>query len=383
MQLRHFVVALMLACAACAAESDEPRVAATLDVGDLLGGADTLHARAVEPPRLEFPRDHGPHPQFRTEWWYFTGSLTAENGRELGYQLTFFRSALSDSASFAASHGTDERSIWRARHAWMAHFAVSDIANRRFHPAERFARDAAGLAGAAAEPFRVWLGDWFAAASDAAETGAFSARLVAADADVAIDLMVTAGKPMVLQGDAGLSRKGPEPGNASIYYSFTRMPTSGSVRIDGVNFRVRGDSWLDREWSTSALSSDLAGWDWMSLQFEDGTELMLYQLRRPDGSAGPFSAGTFVQRDGSTTRLTAQDFAMTPLRRWEGSGATSYPVAWRVAVPSLDLQVEVTAAFDAQLMDLAVQYWEGSVRINGTRGGRVVGGRGYLEMTGY
>jgi len=382
-------MAVLPACGRRAA--DEPPVTASLAVGDLLGGADTLHARAVAAPDLQFPRDHGPHPEFRTEWWYFTGNLVGDDGREFGYQLTFFRSALADSASWLARMGegdADARSAWRSRHAWMAHFAVSDIASATFHHGEQFARDAAGLAGAQAAPFRVWLNDWQAvddaARPGAAAAGGFRSRLAAATGDVAIDLWVEQGKPMVLQGDRGLSQKGPEPGNASIYYSFTRMPTEGMVRIGDAEYRVTGDSWLDREWSTSALSPDLAGWDWMSLQFNDSTELMLYRLRREDGTAGEFSAGTFVNRDGSIVRLGVGDFRMTPTSTWRSPlDDTEYPVDWRVEVPSLQLTLDVNAAFGAQEMNVAVRYWEGSVRINGHRGNAPVSGRGYLEMTGY
>jgi predicted secreted hydrolase len=410
------LIVLALLVAGCGrGAGGEERGAAALAVGELLGGADTLHARAVAVPRLEFPRDHGPHPEFRTEWWYFTGNVTADDGREFGYQLTFFRSALTDSASFAAATagfadgnggagvaaadvGAGDAaagvSRWRARHAWMAHFAVSDITGRSFHHGERFARDAVGLAGAQAEPFRVWLGPWQAAApagsglegagTGVGADGAFSARLVAAEGDVAIDLVLTQGKRMVLQGEAGLSRKGPEPGNASYYYSYTRMPTAGTVRVGDRSYRVTGTSWLDREWSTSALSPELEGWDWMALQFDDGTELMLYRLRRADGSAGEFSAGTFVDVDGGTTRLRVDDFLMTPTATWRSPlDGTAYPTSWRVTVPALALALEVNAAFEAQEMDLAVRYWEGAVRITGSRGGRAVAGRGYLEMTGY
>lgn len=372
-------------------DGDDLPVTASLEVGELLGGADTLHARAVAIPDLQFPQDHGPHPEFRTEWWYFTGNLTGDDGREFGYQLTFFRSALTDSASWLArldDAADAARSPWRSRHAWMAHFAVSDIASETFHHGEQFARDAAGLAGAQASPFRVWLNDWHAvddaAVAGGGTTGGFRTRLVAATGNVAIDLWVEGGKPMVLQGDRGLSQKGPEPGNASIYYAFTRMPTRGTVRIGEAEFRVTGNSWLDREWSTSALSPDLEGWDWLSLQFNDSTELMLYHLRREDGTAGEFSAGTFIQRDGSIVRLTVDDFRMTPTRHWRSpdTGST-WPVGWRVEVPSLGITLDVNAAFAAQEMDVAVRYWEGSVRINGSRGGAPVTGRGYLEMTGY
>jgi predicted secreted hydrolase len=373
-------VGAVLAGGACSGDRAGERVTATLEVGALLGGSDTLHARAVEPRAFVFPQDHGPHPAFRTEWWYFTGNVTAQDGRELGYQLTFFRSALTDSLSYAGL-AAGEVSAWRSRHAWMAHFAVSDVSGSRFFTAQRFGRDAIGLAGAVAAPFSVRLDTWRAGSAGAAT---FPLRLTAADGDVAIDLLLEEGKPPVLQGDRGLSRKGPEPGNASYYYSYTRMPTAGTFRVAGTTYTVTGSSWLDREWSTSALSPDLEGWDWMALQLDDGTELMLYRLRRPDGSAGPFSAGSHVDREGRGTVLDAAAFTMTPLRTWRSPlDGAAYPTSWRVEIPGLDTRLDVTAAFEAQELNLAVRYWEGSVRIAGLHGGRPVRGRGYLEMTGY
>ncbi|HSJ10962.1 MAG TPA: lipocalin-like domain-containing protein, partial [Longimicrobiales bacterium] len=329
---------------------------------------------------------------------------TAADGRELGYQLTFFRSALMDSASYAAAFapGTagapaaagpsgdaisspesaapaDPRSAWRSRHAWMAHLAVSDATDERFHAAQRFARDAVGLAGVATEPLRVWLHSW-----SVEDAGPAAFRLEAADADVAIDLVLEHGRPVVLQGERGLSAKGPEPGNASYYYSMTRMPTRGTITSGGVSHEVTGSSWLDREWSTSALADGIAGWDWMALQLDDGADLMLYRLRRTDGTADPFSAGTLVNADGSTVALGSTMFEMTPRTTWRApDAAAQYPVAWRVTVPGAGLDIEVEAAFPAQELRLAVRYWEGMVRVRGSRDGAPVGGRGYLEMTGY
>jgi predicted secreted hydrolase len=410
-------VALALALAAACAPAADPPATQTLQLGQLLGGTDTLHARAVAPRLFEFPADHGQHPDFRTEWWYFTGNLTAEDGRSLGYQLTFFRSALIDSAAFATARrgiggsgtadttstadttnsATTSTSAWRTRHAWMAHFAVSDAGTSRFFAAERFARGAAGLAGAQSAPFRVWLGAWAATHSQRGPIGRaavdrptqsipteiatmFPLTLRAAHDDVAIDLLLDAAKPLVLHGERGLSRKGAQPGNASYYYSFTRIETRGTVTIGGASHRVSGASWLDREWSTSVLADDVAGWDWLALQLTDSTELMLYRLRRDDGTADPFSAGTFVAADGSTTHLSSDAFTMTPLGTWS---AASYPTSWRIDVPELDIHLDVAAAFDAQELVLAVRYWEGMVRATGTRRGEPVTARGYLEMTGY
>lgn len=364
----------MLACACDRTQQDGQPDA--FQVSELLGGADTLHERATTPRPFVFPRDHGPHPGFRTEWWYFTGNLTAEDGRELGYQLTFFRSALSDPASFVAGDDEDG-SRWRTRHAYMAHFAVSDAEASGFRAFERFGRAALGLSGASAAPFRVWLGNWSA---EAVGEETFPLRLRAEDGDVALDLLLERGKPIVPQGERGLSRKGPEPGNASHYYSLTRMPTTGTIRIGGRAHRVAGASWLDREWSTSALGAGLAGWDWMALQLDDGTELMLYRLRRHDGGTDPFSAGTFVDVDGTTSSLAASDFTMTPLRTWSAAG---YPTTWQVDVPGLRMSARVTAMFEQQELRLAVRYWEGMVRVTGTRAGERIRGRGYLEMTGY
>jgi predicted secreted hydrolase len=385
------VVLLCVLLHACAGPADEQRVRASLRVAELLGGADTAHARAIEVRPFTFPADHGPHPEFRTEWWYFTGNLVTADGRAFGYQLTFFRSALTDSTTFAAAGapaagieaagGNGEASAWRTRHAWMAHFAVSDIAAARIIPAERFARGASGLAGAVADPFLVWLGDWSAAGSAGAT---FPLRLAASSHGAAIELLLEQGKPVVLQGEAGLSRKGPEPGNASYYYSFTRMPTAGTVRIGNETYRVSGSSWLDREWSTSVLSPGVTGWDWMALQLDDGTDVMLYRLRQSDGTQAPFSAGTIVAADGSYASLAPGTFALTPLRTWRSPvDGTAWPTEWRVELPAHDMDLVVRAAFDAQELELAVRYWEGAVRVEGRRAGAAVRGSGYLEMTGW
>jgi predicted secreted hydrolase len=321
--------------------------------------------------------DYGAHDSFRTEWWYFTGNLTAPDGRALGYQLTFFRSALTDSATYGRAADADG---WRTRQAWMAHFAVSSERGAQFHATERFSRQAIGLAGVTPAPFAVWLDDWSARSEG---TEMFPLHVKAADGDVAIDLVLERGKPIVLQGERGLSVKGPGPGNASYYYSLTRMPTTGTIRIGTETYAVTGASWLDREWSTSALSAGVAGWDWMALRFDDNTELMLYRLRRADGSADPFSAGTFVGASGSSRALASTDFEMTPLSQWSAPSGTRYPSRWRVSIPSLGMDIDVKPVFDAQELALSVRYWEGMVRVTGRRGRAVVTGNGYLEMTGY
>lgn len=342
-------------------------------LGDLASGAEG-YTRALEPREFHFPEDHGPHPGFRTEWWYWTGNLSTADGRDFGYQLTFFRGAL-------APEDTARASAWGTRHLYMGHLALADMGGGRFHATERFSREALGLAGARAEPFRVWLEDWNAEASG---EGALPLRLTARGGDVSLSLVLEAGKPPVLQGDRGLSQKGPEPGNASHYYSLTRMPTRGQVTVDGHAYEVTGQSWMDREWSTSALGQEQVGWDWFSLQLSDGGELMYYQLRRRDGTADSFSAGTLVPARGEPVRLSREDVRLEVTETWKSphSGVV-YPARWRLSVPSRGLTLDITPALADQELLVSVRYWEGSVRFSGTHAGQPVQGRGYVELTGY
>ncbi len=350
-------------------------VRATLSVAQAVGGEDTAgYARAFVPRPFVFPRDHGPHPDFRTEWWYLTGNLQSETGARFGWQLTIFRSALAPAMPQRASG-------WATRQVYMAHFALTDVRAGRYHAFERFARGAEELAGAEAAPFRVWLEDWSMRSTDSAF---FPLHVQAADSGVAIDLVLTAGKPLVLHGDAGLSRKSDAPGSASYYYSFTRLPAEGTVHTPAGETRVQGASWFDREWSTSSLGPGVAGWDWFALQLNDSTELMVYRLRRSDDSTDPFSAGTFVDARGGTTHLDAAAATITPLATWISPlDGARYPSRWRVRVPGLGLDLEVTPVSADQELNLAVRYWEGAVDVRGTRAGAPIAGRGYVELTGY
>jgi predicted secreted hydrolase len=352
---------------------------ATIAVGDALGSGDLAgFARALGPRPFSFPDDHGPHPEFRTEWWYYTGNLETAAGRHVGFQLTFFRTALAPPDRGASVGGA---SAWRANQLYLAHFALTDTAGGRFYAASRLSREALGLSGARAQPFRVWLEDW-SAESDVA--GGFPVRLRAADGDVAIDLVLESGKPVTLQGDRGWSAKGPEPGNASYYYSFTRMPARGTVRVGGESLDVSGLAWMDREWSTSALGRDLAGWDWLALQLDDGRDVMVYQLRRRDGAPDPHSAGTLIATDGSTRALAREDATLEVLDRWTSPASrVRYPSRWRLTIPTADLAVEITPRLAAQELIVGTRYWEGAVRVQGTAGGRLVSGRGYVELVGY
>ena len=330
-------------------------------------------ARAIEPRSFDFPRDHGPHPDFRTEWWYLTGNLESPDGRRFGYQFTLFRSAM-------AAGSPARESAWATDQVYMAHLAVTDVEAESFYAFERFARGAAGLAGAETEPFRVWLDSWRLEGGD--DPPPF--RLRAENDEVALDLELAAAKPLVLQGDAGLSRKGREPGNASYYYAFTRLETSGRLRVGPTELEVGGSSWLDREWSTSVLEEGQRGWDWFALQLDDGVDLMVYQMRREDGSSDPASSGSLVDTEGGKTPLASREFELVVLDWWTSpeSGAR-YPSRWRVSVPAEELVLTVEPVLSDQELDLSVLYWEGAVYVEGIRAGVPVSGRGYVELTGY
>ena len=365
------VAAVIVASVALWPSARRTPIHATVAVREALASADAGFARALTPRPFSFPLDHGPHPAFRTEWWYYTGNLSTATGRSFGFQLTFFRIALSPDSVVRAS-------AWATRQLYVAHFAVSDIAGGRFHAFSRSSREALELAGASASPFRVWLDDW------SAEGDGSSARLRASEGDVAIDLQVSAAKPAVPQGDRGLSRKGAEPGNASFYYSFTRMPTRGVVRLGRETLDVTGQAWMDREWSTSALGSGVEGWDWFALQLDDGRELMVYLLRRRDGAIDSFSAGTLVAADGTARPLEAGDVRIETLARWTSPRSrVRYPARWRLSVPSADLQLEIEPRLADQELIVGTRYWEGAVAVSGSAGARPVAGQGYVELVGY
>jgi len=370
-------VLLWIWTSACGRDGGAPQ--ARLSLAGTLGGADTAgYARATAPRPFRFPADHGPHPDFRTEWWYVTGNVETSDGRPVGFQLTFFRSALAPTPPTTASP-------WATNQAWMAHFALTDVRGGAFHAFQRFDRGAVGLAGARAEPFRVWLGDWSLETADPSGShGTFPVRLRAHGGDVAVDLVLEQGKPPVLQGDRGLSRKGPSPGNASYYYSLTRMPARGAVRIGADTLRATGDAWLDREWSTSALSEGEAGWDWFALQLDDGWDVMVYRIRGRDGAASPFSRGTLVGPGGEASPLVlGEDVWVDATGTWKSPDGAVYPSGWRVRLPRRGWDLDVRPVLDDQELDLAFRYWEGAVRVTARDGSGSPVGRGYVELTGY
>jgi predicted secreted hydrolase len=361
--------------------SEPDRSAASIDVARLLGGAAPGgdFSAATEPGAIMLPRDHAAHPDFRAEWWYVTGNLQSEDDRWFGFQLTFFRFAVSPlmpTKTLAAN-----QSAWRSNQVYMAHLAVTDVESGTHDFSERLSRGALGLAGAAADPLRIWLDDWQIGGGSDFFPIAVSAE--SPDGDFGLELELARGKPVVFQGNDGLSAKGPEPGNASYYYSYTRLPASGFLKSGGKRYPVAGNAWIDREWSTSALGDDRVGWHWLSVQLDDGRDLMLYVIRQTDGSAAPESAGTLVYPDGSYSRLRAGDFSMTAQRSWvsPASGA-QYPLGWHVRVGAHDIELDVEALVDDQEQLGMVRYWEGAIAVR-PPGTSEPTGRGYLELTGY
>ncbi len=349
----------------------EGRGAATIVFAPAVDSAE--FARVLEPRPFSFPRDHGPHPEYRTEWWYYTGNLDDPGSGHFGYQLTFFRTAL-------APESPPRLSDLAASQIYFAHFALSRP-DGIYQSFERFSRGAGVLAGSTGAPFTVWLENWSVRALD--EAGSL-VGLHAREQDIGLDLVLRAAKPIVAHGDGGVSAKGEEPGNASYYLSATRMSSQGQIRVGGESFAVTGSSWFDHEWGTSALPASAVGWDWFGLQLGDGRDLMLYRTRSADGSYDAASSGTLVESDGTAIHLRPEDFLVEAQGEWRSprSGAV-YPARWSVRVPSagLDLQIEPWQA--DQEVSARVVYWEGAVRIHGLSGGEAVQGVGFVELTGY
>ena len=324
---------------------------------------------------LTFPADFGAHPDFRTEWWYYTGNLSTPEGRPFGFELTVFRVGL-----VPPQIDLPDDSKWYGDSLYFAHFAVSDIAANEFHAYERYSRPGPGLAGAQANPYRVWLEDW-----SIAETGEDTYHLQAAQDKIAIDLTLTDEMGVILHGENGYSRKGQEAINASYYYSQPRLRAEGTVQVQGEIHPVSGLAWKDHEFSTGILDKGQIGWDWFSLQFDDGQALMLFQLRESGGRTSGSSSGTFINADGNTQSLQKENFSITVLDQWRSPHTGgAYPSAWQIQLeePTCLLKIRPWMA-DQEVNFPAFTYWEGAVRFEGTCAGKSVTGNGYIELTGY
>lgn len=339
-----------------------------------LGGPDDVSgfARATEQRSLRLPEDHGPHFEYQTEWWYYTGNVATADGRAFAYQFTVFRRGLSPGAP-PAEPGL------RTNQVYFAHLALTDEHGQRHLSAERWGRGAAGLAGATADPYRVHVDHWRAQAA-----GEGVVRIDARHEGFGLDLELASRKPPVLHGDRGLSPKSDEPGNASYYVSLTRLATRGRIVLDGREFGVTGESWFDHEWSTSALGPGAEGWDWFSLQLDDRRELMFFRIRRRDGGFEPASGGTLVERDGTTRRLGADEVRIEVGGHWTSprTGAR-YPAGWELHLKSPALRLRLEPIVADQEMRTSIVYWEGAVRVSGTAGQSPVRGRGFVELAGY
>lgn len=323
--------------------------------------------------QFSFPCDHAAHPDYRIEWWYYTGNVETREGKRFGYQLTFFRTGVVLVAV--------NPSRWVVRDLYLAHFAIADLENQKFYSFERLARAGVGWAGADTEQYRVWNETWEARLDGETHV------LTADDSGFRLQLALVPEKPPVIHGENGVSQKGAAAGNASHYYSLTRLRTSGQITINSETFDINGLSWMDHEFGTSFLEKEHVGWDWFSLQLNDGRELMIFQLRRADGSMDPHSSGTLIDTDGQTIPIRFGEFSLAPSQPWQSpTTGAKYPTVWGVEVPRLELQLLVRAALPDQELrtnaSTGVTYWEGSTLIAGKDNPQLTG-RGYLEMTGY
>jgi predicted secreted hydrolase len=334
------------------------------------------------PCAISFPKDHGDHPDYRTEWWYYTGNLQAQTDSRYGFQLTFFRTRISPPS--LRRNWPDKPSSWRTQHLYMAHVAISDLANERYFRADKAARNAMGMSGVspAPETVTVYLHDWRTRISP--ETH----RLHAKTDDFSFNLQLKPLKAPVLHGENGYSRKGSAADRASCYYSFTRLDTRGVLTVKGEKIVVQGLGWMDHEYSSAPLEPGIVGWDWFSLQLDDQTEIMIYQLRKKDGRPHPSSSGTYIDPDGRKKHLTGKEFQLSPTGTWQSphTGA-EYPSQWTVRIPPLSMTLTVESNLADQEMQSPestnITYWEGSVSVDGQKGKDRIKGHGYVEMTGY
>jgi len=325
--------------------------------------------------RYEFPRDHFNHPDFQTEWWYYTGNLRSGEGHRFGFELTFFRQAISRDPAKAGA--------WDVKDIYLAHLALSDLDGGKFFHSERTNRSGPGIADANESLGRIWNGNW------QIQWHGSDQELNAIDQRFQLHLTLNPEKPPVINGENGISQKAEGPGRASHYISLTRLATSGVIDLANKKMEVNGTSWMDHEFFTHQLEADQAGWDWLSLQLDDHTDVMLFHTRRKDGSIDPHSAGTYVDSNGKTTHLRWSDFSLEPAGdKWTSplTGA-AYPIHWKIAIPRLAIELEARTPLASQELTsntkLAPNYWEGAIVLTGRRNSQPLSGLGYLEMTGY
>jgi len=358
-------------------------------------------ARAYRQREFQFPRDHLSHPEFKHEWWRFVGNVSTRTGRKFGYQLSIYRIGMLADPTLRPTTNTlptskdiniNSPSRWRANHYYMAHFSLTDVISEHFYSAQRYQRNALGLAGAIdkasgladAKGIKLWVEDWVV---ESIQNDVFPLRITAQNDSVRINFSLTSGKGVILNGDRGLSMRGDKPGNASYYYSMPQMQTRGSIYIDGEEIQVNGVSWLDREWSTTALDSKTVGWDWFGVHLSNGQDLMLYMFRDENGNYTNFSSGSFIEDNNQVTRIVASDISIDVKDEWVSPHThIRYPASWIVQLPILNLELNFVPYLADQELNLKVNYWEGALRVSGRRingGGQLLDGQGYAELTGY
>jgi predicted secreted hydrolase len=353
----------------------------------LLPGAGLGLEEAFQIPRpgraFQFPRDHGSHPEYQTEWWYYSGHLTARDGAAFGYQLTFFRVAL-------GRPDPQARSAWRTNTVYFAHLALSDAARGSFRFEEKAGRGALNLAGAEPGKLKVWVDDW--QAEQEGQEGqegreADTHHLRARGEGLALDLSLTPLKPPALHGQVGFSRKAAASEAASYYYSLPRLKTRGQLTLGGRTLAVTGLSWMDHEFFTSSMAPNLVGWDWFALQLNDGWDVMLYLLRHRDGTLDPASAGTLVDPQGNVRHLKGSEFKVQAAGSWKSPHTgVSYPARWQITIPGAGYELNLTPTLADQEIRAGapkVIYWEGEVGVQGRKSGSPVSGQGFVELTGY
>jgi predicted secreted hydrolase len=331
--------------------------------------------------QYQFPRDHFSHPDYQTEWWYYTGNLRAANGHRFGFELTFFRQAMDLPKQVAASSDP----TWRPDQIYLAHLALSDIDGGEFFHTERLNRAGPGLAGVDSRGQIYWNGNWQVRWTSE-RTGAQELRAVCRR--FTLELSLTPGKPLVIHGKNGVSQKAPELGRASHYISFTRLLARGKLEWKGASLSLSGIAWMDHEFFTEQLDNTEAGWDWFSIQLQNNEELMLYRLRKKSGEADSYSSGTYVDTHGDAHFLSGSEFSLSPGGIWQSANSRAqYPLAWRIRIPSLSLELSERPLLNNQELfsreRIFPSYWEGAVSYSGHIHAQPISGVGYLEMTGY
>jgi predicted secreted hydrolase len=374
--MRRLVILILLILLTSCVRATSPSSSVQVPEVQALSSQDSSGFAVADGSRtLSFPEDFGAHEDFRSEWWYYTGNLQTPEGLPFGFELTIFRVGLLPPTAEIPS-----TSKWYGRSIYFAHFALSDLEANEFHAFERYSRPGPGLAGAQSDPYKVWLEDW-----NITEVKPGVYRLQAEQDGINLDLTLNDELGVILHGENGYSRKGKDRGNASYYFSQPRLRTEGTVQVDGTNYVVSGLTWMDHEFSTSVLDPDQIGWDWFSLQFDEGPALMLYQLRERDGKISDASSGTYVDAQGNAQPINLSDFKINVKEEWRSAHTQAvYPAGWEIQInqPDCLLQARPLMA-DQEVHFPAVTYWEGAVQFEGTCAGRDVRGKGYIEMTGY